>query len=311
MKITYPSEWNFFNNSLPAIIGYDFDGIEFELNNDCNVCDLWIVWGNLNHSEKISVSSGITVFIAEEAYLEKIYPPRFLDQFNYVFATRNDILHPQFKRSHYTGTWFIKKSYLDLCDNNFIEKSKDLSVISSNLTLLDGHKKRYAFVNRMIGHFKDKLDVYGRGYNEIDDKAEGLSSYKYSIAIENSVIPDYFTEKIWDCYLSNVMPFYYGCPNLEQYFPSEAFIRIDINDYKKSIDIIEEAIETDVYFKAEPSLLIARNKVLYEYTLMPFLMKLILSLKTEKTSVRSIRLNGIGHFEQLKSNSLRSYLLFK
>lgn len=299
VKITYPASWNFFQGSLPALTGYEFDHVQFEVNNQCNLCDIWIVWGNLDQVETVNVSSGVTVFIAEEAYPEKKYPHQFLQQFSHVYATRNDITHPRFKRTHYTGSWFIHQSFKDLKEPNVLQKSKDLSVISSNLTILEGHKKRFAFVNRLIGHFKDKLDVYGRGYQEIENKADGLSTYKYSIAIENSVIPDYFTEKIWDCYLSNTLPFYYGCPNIEQYFPSDAFIKIDIDDYKKSIDIIEEAIASDAYTKALPSLQEARSKVLNEYAIMPFILNIIKDLvTTEGSKPIKVKLKAIEHYQQ-------------
>lgn len=300
VKLTYPETWNFYKKSLPALVGHQNNEVCFEINNSCTKCDVWIVWGNLSYQEQVTVSSGITIFIAEEAYPEKLYPHQFLQQFSHVYATRNDIVHPQFKRTHYTGSWFIHKSFSDLKEANLQYKNKDLSVISSNLTLLEGHKKRFAFVNRLIGHFKDKLDVYGRGYHEIPDKLTGLSSYKYSIAIENSVIPDYFTEKIWDCYLSNTLPFYYGCPNIEQYFPADAFIKIDIEDYKKSIDIIEAAIATDAYTKALPSLLIARDKVLHEYAIMPYIYKLIKSAVAEETRQLKVKLKSIEQFEQPK-----------
>lgn len=308
VKFTYPHSWNFFKDSLPALIGYKTENLQIEINNDCDFCDLWVVWGDLNMLETVGVSAGFAVFIAEEAYPEKKYPRQFLEQFNYVFGTREDIEHSNFIRTHYTGTWFVKRSFSDLQDNIITEKSKDLSVVSSSLTILEGHKKRFAFVNRMIGHFKDKIDVFGRGYNEIDDKALGLAKYKYSIAIENSVIPDYFTEKIWDCYLSNTMPFYYGCPNIEQYFPSEAFIKIDIDDFKTSIKIIEEAIESDRYSKSLPHLIDARNRVLYHYTIFPYLTYVIQTVKYKNKNFKKVKLKNIEFFEQRKP---RLYNLFR
>ncbi|MBK9590965.1 MAG: hypothetical protein IPO32_05465 [Crocinitomicaceae bacterium] len=62
------------------------------------------------------------------------------------------------------------------------------------------------------------FDLFGRGFNPIEGKLEGLAEFKYSIAIENYSGPDYWTEKIQDAYLSWCMPIYYGCPNLEKYF---------------------------------------------------------------------------------------------
>jgi hypothetical protein len=117
----------------------------------------------------------------------------------------------------------------------------------------------------MIGHFKDKLDVFGRGFNYIPDKFNGVADYKYSIAIENSVIPDYFTEKLFECFLTYTMPIYYGCPNIGDYFDERSFILIDIDDYKNSILKIEEAIEGDLYKRSLPYIEDARKRFLEQY----------------------------------------------
>lgn len=302
VKLNYPGAWNFYLNSLPALAEYLSDDIQLEINNDCNFCDIWFVWGNLDKVEKVEVSTGIVFFIAEEAYPEKKYPDNFLQQFQKVVATREDIIHEGFVRTHYTGSWFIHRNYHQLTtDLSVDQKQKSLSVISSDLTILEGHKKRFAFVNRLIGHFKDRIDVYGRGYNEINDKSKGLSPYKYSIAIENSVIPDYFTEKIWDCYLTNTLPFYYGCPNIEDYFPAKAFIKIDINDFKRSIEIIEMAIENDAYSNAVSALREARSMVLSHYSIVPFIRKIINNLMPLDTRPAKCVVRPIEYFQQPSS----------
>ena len=61
------------------------------------------------------------------------------------------------------------------------EKSKMISMISSNKRMCEGHIKRLEWVER-IG---DQVDLYGRGFNEISDKEEGLCDYMFSVAIEN------------------------------------------------------------------------------------------------------------------------------
>ena len=60
--------------------------------------------------------------------------------------------------------------------------------------------------------------------------------------MENAVIPDYWTEKIADCFLAWTLPIYYGCPNLEDYFPEKSFIRIDIEKPEEAIDSIVNKI---------------------------------------------------------------------
>ena len=80
------------------------------------------------------------------------------------------------------------------------EKSKMISMIASNKNMCEGHRLRLEWVDR-IG---DQVDLYGRGFNEIADKEEGLCDYMFSVAIENGQYETYFTEKILDCFRSKL-----------------------------------------------------------------------------------------------------------
>jgi hypothetical protein len=71
-----------------------------------------------------------------------------------------------------------------------------------------------------------------------------VSSYKYSFAIENFHNEYYWSEKIADCFLAWTMPIYYGCEYINNFFPLEAMIRIDIND-PDVVEIIKESIATE------------------------------------------------------------------
>ena len=60
--------------------------------------------------------------------------------------------------------------------------------------------------------------MFGVGFNPIKGKIEGLKDYKFSIAIENSYANNECSEKISDCFLTGVIPIYYGAPNIGEYF---------------------------------------------------------------------------------------------
>ena len=92
-------------------------------------------------------------------------------------------LGDKFKWVPAQGFW-IKKAKI-------YEKSKMISMIASNKRMCEGHIKRLEWVER-IG---DQVDLYGRGFNEIEDKEEGLCDYMFSVAIENGEYETYFTEK--------------------------------------------------------------------------------------------------------------------
>jgi hypothetical protein len=173
--------------------------------------------------------------------------------------------------------WRVKKTYDEIL-SSIPGKEQDFSAIISNNVSTVGHLKRYAFVNKLKGHFKDKLIWFGKGEKEIQDKWEALKSFKYSLALENCSVPFYFTEKIMDCFCASTMPIYWGCPEIADYFPEKSMIIIDIDDYKKSILEIEKAIDGSAYEENFNSIVEARDLVLNKYQFIPALVNILESL---------------------------------
>lgn len=295
MKIVKLST-SFGHQFLPGQIGGEVSlQYKFEIDNDCKKCDYWIVWGDLPidvQRMKISCPKGNLIYMTDEAFAEKKFNQAFLNQFDIVLSCRTDIAHKNLIRTHEINTWHIKKQFSELDNNDHIEKKKKISVVSSDLTFLPGHKKRFAFVNKMIGHFKDRIDVFGKGTNPIADKWDGLANYKYSIAIENSALPGYFTEKITECYLAHTFPIYYGAPDIADYFDPSSFLIIDIDDYKTSIQAIEKLLEEDPWEKREQLLMEQKHLYLSNYHLFSAIGLILSNLPVanfEKKSGRSIK----------------------
>lgn len=261
IKITTPWKHGFLTNQIPENLKKEFD---FEIDNLCNICDVWLIWGGLPNNirkETVLCNPDDVFFMTDEVHDQKSFNSNFLKQFQTVLTTRTDLEHQNILRIHEFNTWHIEKSFNEVFNQYKLIKERTISIVSSDLTILPGQKKRFAFVNKMIGHFKDKVDVYGRGFNPIDNKWDALAPYKYSIAIENNVVSGYFTEKITECFLSHTLPVYYGAPDITEYFNSSGLCLINIEDYRKSINIIEELIETDPY--AEKLDCILENKSIY------------------------------------------------
>jgi hypothetical protein len=110
-----------------------------------------------------------------------------------------------------------------------------------------------------------EMHVYGRGARPLDDKAEALDAYRYSVAIENYIGPHHWTEKLADAFLGCTLPFYAGCTNAADYFPAESFIPIDIRDPAGAARVIRQAIADGEYEKRLPSIMEARRRVLFEH----------------------------------------------
>ena len=276
--VKFNTPWN--HSFLKDQINPTITEFQFEIDNDCKECDYWIIWGDLpTMQEKMSVicDPKNVIYMTDEAYVEKTFDPKFLNQFTTVISLRDDISHPNIIKSHEINTWHLKKKFKEVYNNEPIEKTKLISLVCSDLTIIPGHKKRFALVNKLIGHFKDRLDVYGSGFNYIEDKWDALAPYKYSIAIENSSIPGYFTEKISECYLAHTYPIYYGAPDIATYFDPTLLSVIDVDDYKKSIDVIERLLHADPYGKIQD--LLIEQKLLYldKYQLFSALSKIMLN----------------------------------
>jgi hypothetical protein len=133
----------------------------------------------------------------------------------------------------------------------FPEKRKDKVIsILSKKNFDTGHLLKIQLSSK-----SNQIDVYGReNYHNLenyvgilgnDKKETELVNYKYCLSIENNFEYNYATEKLWDGILSECLCFYWGCPNLEEYIDSEAFVRLDKNDIEKSLKIIETAINED------------------------------------------------------------------
>ena len=59
---------------------------------------------------------------------------------------------------------------------------------------------------------------------------ESLFDSMFHVAIENQSIANYFTEKLVDAFLTETIPVYWGCPNINEYFDLDGMIIFDTID---------------------------------------------------------------------------------
>jgi hypothetical protein len=100
------------------------------------------------------------------------------------------------------------------------KKSKLVSMVFSNKMWLPGHKLRHHIAKEIFnltGY--DKLDLFGTGSDRpLKYKADGTNDYMFQIAIENMQRPNYFADKIFDCFVTGTVPIYWGCSNIGDFF---------------------------------------------------------------------------------------------
>lgn len=164
---------------------------------------------------------------------------KYFEVFEVIFTHNKELLKldDRFKWCPANGYW-IKEAKL-------YPKSKMISFISSNKNFTPGHKVRLDWVERL----GDQVDLFGRGFNEIKTKEEGLCDYMFSIVIENGFYESYYTEKILDCFATGTIPVYLGTPDIGDYFNKNGIIDLteefDVSDeiYYNKIDFIKENLE--------------------------------------------------------------------
>jgi len=197
--------------------------------------------------------------------------------FHRVYTSNNKLKDSKYIHSYPALPWHVNKSYDELKRMKCPQKDKVISCISSNKAYLKGHQRRLYFIDKIKN--KIEFDLFGKGIRELKEKWDGLETYKYSIAIENFSNKFYWSEKISDCFLAWTMPVYYGCTNINEYFPDEAIINIDINNPKESIEIIKEAVSNNLWKKNYDAITYARELTLEKYNFFSFVTKEILDFE--------------------------------
>lgn len=159
-----------------------------------------------------------------------------LQKFSYV-----EYIHPS------NISWIKNPEFLP-------NKNKLISMVSSSNSFLPGHQFRLSVLNQV----KSFVDIYGRGFNFIENKDDGIKDYFYSIAIENDNTDNYFSEKLIDCFMLCTIPIYWGCNYAYEVFDKRGMISLnsytDLNELKKLdksyyYDNIDSVVEN--YFQAQ------------------------------------------------------------
>lgn len=157
------------------------------------------------------------------------------DKFNWVFSHIKSLGDKikNFVWLGHGGTWLRER------DMGVKQKTRNVSMIYSNKEWNAGHRFRHLIAEQI----KDLgVALLGTGSQQpLDWKFEGLSDYRFSIVMENSIEDDYFTEKLIDCMLCGTIPIYYGTKNVKHHFRGDGiFFFEDIEELKS---ILSECTE--------------------------------------------------------------------
>jgi Glycosyltransferase family 10 (fucosyltransferase) C-term len=284
--LTATPRWPFARQTPGASLRWE--GCAFTINPPCGRFDGCLVYDGLLAETVIDCPPDRTLLLTGEPPTIKAYHERFAAQFWQVVTCHSDLAHPRLVLGQQAYPWIVgfDKNAADLAHgaktlDAFLaeaapsDKPRLLSVMVSDKAITPAHRHRRRLVGELKEHFGERLTIFGRGVNDIADKAAALAPFKYHLALENSAHFHYWTEKLADSYLCWSYPLYWGCPNLADYFAAQSFGRVNIYDTRATIAVIEEAIVEERWAKALPALAEARRRVLLEYNLFALAARLL------------------------------------
>lgn len=135
----------------------------------------------------------------------------------------------------------------EMRENLFEDKTADVSMICSSKQLTGLHSLR-----RQIAVFlrnNHLADTYGNfdGGQRIAQVAQALTRYRFNVAVENSLMRNYFTEKIMNCFASMTIPIYIGPDNIREYFNADGIIQVSPNVTMMELEKIVRLCSKEFY----------------------------------------------------------------
>jgi hypothetical protein len=156
-------------------------------------------------------------------------------------------------------TWWLTDTYDDLYDLKY-NKVNTISVVASSK-----HKHRANYI-RTVSKLNNNIQVKGSiagARISMQERGMILKDSTMSICIENCAQENYFTEKITDCLLAWTLPLYWGCPNIENFFPEGSYRLINLNEPTE----LEDIINTPVTSSEIDAIEVARKLILDKYNI--------------------------------------------
>jgi hypothetical protein len=165
-------------------------------------------------------------------------------KFDYILTHDKSLLNSSlnYKFAPVGGCWIKEENY------KVWPKDKLISIIASSKNFTDGQQLRHDIIKRHRGN----LDVFGEGYNSIENKEEGLARHRFSVVVENCSVDGYFTEKLLDCFALGTVPIYWGCKNIEDFFDASGILRFETME---ELDDIVSSLSAALYGKFQQGIL--------------------------------------------------------
>jgi hypothetical protein len=129
-------------------------------------------------------------------------------------------------------------------------KTKNISIVSSDKTMCKLHDLRIAFAKKCKQY--GLADTFGNfDGGPMVPISESLANYRYSFAIENYISSYWFTEKVTNCFASMTIPIYLGASKIHEFFNPDGIIQIKPEDYDNIEQILNQCTEEEYLNRLE------------------------------------------------------------
>ena len=166
----------------------------------------------------------------------------------YLIGTKEHFMPNNFI-SHYGYMWH-SQTRGEYFQNILPEKKHTMSIIFSKLRSQPGHKYRHLMVKKILETNLD-VHIYGKGCSTIknDPRVKGefpetnnslpFKNYHFTIAIENSQLDSYVSEKFSSPIADNCIPIYLGARRVDDFFGKNCCYKLTGN-IEEDMKIIEK-----------------------------------------------------------------------
>lgn len=259
--------------------------------------DIEITWtdDNIDFYVIINKPSGNEKFIPEKTIVLQMEPWCGNPEQNWgvktwgIWAKPNEtsFLQVRTHENYLNNTfWQLDTTYTQFKNMFNIKKTEIISSICSSKYFDPGHIKRIDFLKFVESKDDNLVQIHIFNHDNqhkfknykgkhIPNKDAGMMPYKYYFMPENNEEHNFITEKIWEPLLCESLCFYWGCPNITDWFDTRCYILLDMNDFEKSYNIIRDAILNDEWGKRLDIIRREKQKVLDYYNFFPTLERII------------------------------------
>jgi hypothetical protein len=147
---------------------------------------------------------------------------------------------PVYRKNLFGTSWSFRHEDL----SGAPDKNAIISMITSRMATTAGHRLRLRLAG-MLHQRQTGVAIFGRDIPWgpfLPDRRDGVAPFLFSIVIENCRKPNYFSEKLVDCFITRTVPLYQGCPNIAEFYDPRGLLTFDD---EKSFWVLFEKVMTD------------------------------------------------------------------